>query len=166
MTTLARTSLLLLLFFGTITWTGCGRRSVSVEFVDGLVIFDDQPVPDATVFFTPDPAEEGQSGAIPATGRTKADGRFRLNAIADARPGAGTSLGKYVVTIVKHESGPLPEPDASGVLPPAPPSREAKNVLPSVYGDVLKSPLRADVRAGKNTFRFELDSSARAEKSR
>jgi len=38
------------------------------------------------------------------------------------------------------------------------------DVLPVVYKHAVTTPLRATVKKGKNTYRFELDSSATAEK--
>jgi len=132
--------------------TGCWSRGPVVQFVEGVVVFDGQPVADATVFFTP----EGDAAGLPATGRTTADGTFRLNGFRGARAGAGTAIGTYVVTIVKFESAPIPEPDASGVLPQAPPDQKVSNLLPAEYAEGTTSPLRVAVKEGRNQYRFEL----------
>lgn len=143
------------------TLTGCGSRGPEVEFVEGVVLLDGEAVDGATIFFIPH-AEGGEAAkGLPAAGRTKADGTFRLNATAGARAGAGTAIGTYAVTVVKQEGPPIPEPDASGFLPPAPPNMEVRDVVPKVYGSADTSPLRATVVPGKNAFRFELDSSAK-----
>jgi hypothetical protein len=149
-----------------LTLAGCGSRGPHVQFVEGIVLLDGQPVDGAMVFFIPH-AERGETtNGLPAAGRTKADGTFQLNASAGARAGAGTAIGTYAVTVVKQEGPPIPEPDASGFLPPAPPNMVVRDVVPKVYGAADTSPLRAEVAAGKNRFRFELESSARSGKPR
>lgn len=138
--------------------TGCGSRGPKVEFVEGLVILDNQPVADATVFFLPLDAEDAGQGGLPAAGRTGSDGSFRLNATQGARAGGGTAVGTYLVTVTKQEGPPVPEPDASGYLPPAPTNFKVRDLLPARYGDRETTPLQADVQPGNNRFRFELTS--------
>lgn len=127
-----------------------------VEFVEGVVVFDGKPVADATVFFTPESGDGSSPPGLPATGRTGTTGEFRLNGFQGARAGAGTAVGTYIVSIVKQEGDPIPEPDASGVLPLAPPNQKVRNALPAVYATAKTSPLRAEVRKGMNQYRFEL----------
>jgi hypothetical protein len=141
-------------------FAGCGKRGASVEFVEGVVLVDGDPVAGATVFFSP-VANAGGSSGLPAAGRTGTDGKFLLNATAGARPGAGTAVGEYVVTVVKRESDPVPEPDASGRLPPQPPEVEVRDVLPRRYSIEATSPLRAEVCKGANKFLFELTSDSK-----
>lgn len=140
--------------------SGCGR-SPRVEMVEGIVALDGQPVQGATVFFSPvAPASEGAAG-LPAAGRTAADGSFRLNAGGGAKPGTGTKVGDYVVTVIKQESDSLPSPDLNA--PPVVPKEiRVRDLLPTIYKLAATSPLRATVKPGKNTYRFELDSKAKA----
>ena len=130
------------------TIVGCGRRGPAVEIVEGLVLLDGQPVEGATVLFSPE-----------AAGRTGPDGGFRLNAAGGAKFGAGTKIGDYVVTIVKQDHDPVPPPDPDKP-PSGPPNVKVWDVLPVVYKHAVMSPLRATVKKGKNSYRFELDSSA------
>ena len=136
--------------------SGCWSRGPSVQFVEGLVEFEGQPVADATVFFTPEGGDAANPSGLPATGRTGPDGVFRLNGFRGARAGAGTTVGTYVVTVTKLESDPIPEPDASGMLPQAPPNQKVYNLLPAAYAEPKTSPLRADVKNGRNQYRFKL----------
>lgn len=139
-----------------VTLTGCGARGPAVEFVEGVVVYDGKPVADATVFYTPESSQAANPPGLPAAGRTGADGTFRLNGFRGAKAGDGTAVGTYVVTVIKQQSDPIPLPDASGVLPPAPANQKVRNVLPVVYTNTKTSPLRAEVRKGRNEFRFEL----------
>ena len=136
---------------------GCGRRGPAVEMVEGIVLLDGQPVEGATVLFSPESG--GPAGGLPAAGRTGADGAFRLNAAGGAKFGAGTKIGDYVVTVTKQDHDPVPPPDPD-TPPSGPPNVKVWDVLPVVYKHAITTPLRATVKKGKNTYRFELDSSA------
>lgn len=136
---------------------GCGRRGPAVEMVEGIVLLDGQPVEGATVLFSPEAA--GPEGGLAAAGRTGPDGGFRLNAAGGAKFGAGTKIGDYVVTIVKQDHDPVPPPDPDKP-PSGPPNVKVWDVLPVVYKHAVTTPLRATVKKGKNSYRFELDSSA------
>jgi hypothetical protein len=139
---------------------GCGHRGPVVEMVEGVVLLDGQPVEGATVLFSPDAG--GEAGGLPAAGRTDSTGTFRLNAAGGAKFGAGTKIGDYIVTVTKQDHDPVPPPDPNGP-PSAPPNVKVWDVLPVVYKHAVTTPLRATVKKGKNTYRFELDSSAAAE---
>jgi hypothetical protein len=141
---------------------GCGRRGPRVEMVEGVVVFDGKPVEGATVFFSPATGVGADDAGLPAAGRTGSDGGFRLNADGGATPGAGTKVGEYVVTVIKQESDPVPPPS---FITPLSELKEiqVRDLLPTVYKLPATSPLRAIVKPGKNTYRFELDSKARAE---
>lgn len=136
---------------------GCGRRGPAVEMVEGTVLLDGQPVEGATVLFSPESA--GSEGGLPAAGRTGRDGVFLLNAAGGAKFGDGTKMGDYIVTIIKQDHDPVPPPDPDKP-PSGPPDVKVWDVLPVVYRHAITTPLRATVKKGKNTFRFELDSSA------
>ena len=136
---------------------GCGRRGPAVEMVEGIVLLDGQPVEGATVLFSPESG--GPAGGLPAAGRTGADGAFRLNAAGGAKFGAGTKIGDSVVTVTKQDHDPVPPPDPDKP-PSGPPNVKVWDVLPVVYKHAITTPLRATVKKGKNTYRFELDSSA------
>jgi hypothetical protein len=145
---------------------GCGPRGPAVEMVHGVVLLDGQPVEGATVFFSPATGDGKSAAGLPAAGRTGADGSFRLNATGGAKTGAGTKTGDYVVTVVKQETDPLPAPEPGGPPPPPPADMKVRDLLPVVYKSGTTSPLRATVVPGKNTFRFELESSAQSGKPR
>ena len=139
---------------------GCGPRGPRVEMVEGVVVLDGKPVEAATVFFSPVKAAGGAVG-LPAAGRTGTDGSFRLNAGGGATPGAGTAVGDYVVTVIKQESKPVPPPDLDAP-PTPPPESEVRDLLPAIYKLATTSPLRATVKPGINSYRFELDSQGKA----
>jgi hypothetical protein len=140
---------------------GCGPKGPAVEMVEGKILLDGEPLAEALVGFSP-----AGGGGLPAAGLTGADGSFRLNAVKGAKPGAGTAVGEYVVTVAKRvtegPAGPSGTDDpnygkSAGVLV----EPKVKNLVPDVYGDPKTSPLKASVVAGKNAFEFKLDSKAK-----
>lgn len=132
---------------------GCGRKGLQVEFVEGLVLIDSQPIAGASVNFTP------KDGGLPAFGRTNAKGLFRLTTQQAGRPDAGAVIGDYAVTISKYEYVlPNGQPPASGDYDGLP----QRPIVPRRFNDVNRSGLTAEVRKGggrSDRYRFELSSS-------
>ena len=143
---------------------GCGQRGPRVEYVEGVVLHEGQPVVGATVGFSPVPGSSG----LPANGVTDDTGTFRLTAARGGGRSQGTAVGEYVVIVSKSRvrvpNGPVPSPDDPraerwkaefarlAALPPI-------NELPAQYAEVAKSPLRVTVKRGRNSgpdMRFEL----------
>jgi hypothetical protein len=117
---------------------GCGGRANNLLPVEGIVKLDGKPLAGASVIFVPD-GTVGQT----AFGTARQDGSFRL--ATSNRD--GVSPGEYRVIV-----GVVQTPDAaSGDLirqemaarqkagSPTPP------LVPAVYGDFAKSPLRCKV---------------------
>lgn len=131
--------------------SGCGKPAPQVQFVEGFLVLDGEPVADATVVFVPQ-AEDG----LVATGRSSADGRFTLTSVRGGKPNGGALVGEYTVTFSKADydlrgTGKTRDDDMDGV--------PLINFIPPQYGDAEKSGLKATVKKGKNVgpdFRFEL----------
>lgn len=134
---LQRTVVLLsALLFCTACLVGCGSSGPQLGTVTGKVTLDGAPLADATVQFQP--AEGKPSYAV-----TDASGNYEL-LFAPDQPGA--TLGKHTVEI----TGNTYSEDAQGnevQLPQKVPGKYNQN-----------SELTADVKAGSNTFNFELKS--------
>jgi hypothetical protein len=127
--------------------------------VIGLVTLDGEPLPGATVGFSPIAAGEG----LPATGCTIGDGSFRLTATQGGAAEKGTTVGDYAVTVSKVELLPDPKWDnlKPGELPSGPRELKYKYVIPEDYESANKSGLKATVRKGRNEggeFHFDLKS--------
>ncbi len=115
--------------------TGCGGpEHPDVGRVSGKVTLDSKPLPQATLMFQP---AQGRS----SMGTTDDQGNYTLTYL-DGVPGA--ILGKHKVMIRTE----IPGEDGQ---PPV-----AKEKLPKKYHD--KTELSADVKAGANTFDFDLKS--------
>lgn len=137
---------------------GCGGGS-GVEFVEGIVLFDGQPLSDAIVAFSP--AQRGQG--LPAVGKTGPDGKFTLTVVPQGkrRKGTGTAKGDYLVSVSKQsvEYPPPPPgvvPDLMGIINRPPP--KVTDITPTRYGDIKTSGLTVSIVPGKNQPKLELSS--------
>jgi hypothetical protein len=123
--------------------TGCGQTNT----VKGRVLLDGQPVAGATVTFVPDADGQGR----PAFGTTDSDGYFQLMTY---RPGDGALPGAYRIVVSKTEA-PAAPPDndhaskqrAQDYLARHSGHKRDKPLLPAIYSDAAKTPLRCTVPA-------------------
>ena len=124
----------------TLLTNGCGRSDLGK--VTGTVKLDGQPLPNATVIFSP--AEP----AAPSAGRTDNNGQYTL---IYTRSAEGAKPGTHNVSISTFQKG---DPDAD------PPIPEAAERLPPAYRQ--PGALTAEVKLGQNEVDFELSSSGPA----
>lgn len=130
--------------------TGGGADQVPVYPVSGQVTMGGNPVPNATVTFSP------KSDQPTAIGRTDAEGRYQLRTYAEAD---GAAAGEYAVIISKAADAPAEEaahgPDFET---PAYPGQKAGSVLPEEYASAATTPLTATVtEGGENNIDFSLE---------
>ena len=143
-----------------VSFFGCGQSSgPNVQYVHGVITLDGAPIEGAAVFFSPE-----DSSGIGASGMTQSDGSFTLNAQA-AKPGAGTVVGEYAVTVSKVETPEFPDIDTDdpryGTAEQERLEQEAnrakpKVIVPEKYNTPESSPLHAEVVSGTNEFKFDL----------
>ncbi len=128
-----------------ITLSGCG--STTGLPVTGTVTLDDQPLPNALIFFYP----EGRTAGLGGSGRTGPDGKYEL---IPAQGRKGIAPGDYKVVI----SRPLRR-DGSPADPNVPPiESDARETLPAIYSDRELSKLSAKVSKEKAVHDFTLRS--------
>ena len=129
---------------------GCGGPGDQPELgqVTGTITLDGKPLSGIAVVFQP------VSGR-PATGMTDAEGKYELTYIRQTK---GTKVGPNRVEIAPSEDGEAEESEnADDESQSAPkPSKSGKPTIPSRYN--VRSELKADVKAGMNTFDFKLES--------
>ena len=123
---------------------GCGARTSAVQ---GVVLLDGKPLPNASVRFVP------QGAGRDATGHTDASGAFSMSTL---RPGDGVVAGDYKVVI----SPPIGTPDptryasseeAMAAAAKAPPPKASS--FPQQYTRPDQTPLKQTVPvSGKVTF--------------
>ena len=132
---------------------GCGGPSDQPELgqVTGTVTLDGKPLSGIAVVFQP---ESGR----PARGMTDAEGKYELTYIRETK---GTKVGPNRVEIAPSEDGGAEESEESEnpddeSQPVTKPSKSGKPTIPPRYN--VQSELKADVKAGENTFDFQLES--------
>jgi hypothetical protein len=123
------------LFLMILMWVSAsGCSGPNAASVSGTVTLDGQPLPGANVSFYPD----GGSGA-PAYGQTDAAGKYTLSTGTEA----GLAPGQYVAVVVATKEPPQAYDATGAEAPPIP-------ITPAKYGDVAKSDLKVEVKAGAN----------------
>ena len=136
---------------------GCGGSDgLKVEYVEGTVTLDGQPVAEASVMFVP----TSESPTIEtAMGITDTRGVYKLSSM-NGRPQAGAVEGEYKILVSKIEA----QSHSTGVeygasFGYAVPYTQT-HLLPGVYRDPENTPFTATVKRGRNTgVNFELQSS-------
>ena len=128
-------------------------RGLKVEFVEGVVTLDGEPVEGATITFIP--VNEGE-GAESAIGRSKEGGKYKLSSM-NGDPEKGAIAGEYRIIVTKTD---VHTPSTEGMT-----YEQASNVtaihtevLHAIYRDRTKTPLTATVNKGKNKIDIELKS--------
>ena len=146
-----------LLFFALIgllaTIPACGGGAIKTEGVTGVVTLDGEPLPNATVYFTP---VDKASGAQQSVGRTNELGEYKLQTLLGAAD-AGTTPGDYVVTIDCVDEVPTGGTKLNDEGEEVPETEEIQRV-PARYLNASTSGLTATVVKGANTFNFDLTS--------
>jgi hypothetical protein len=133
---------------------GCGGRAGQepTASAGGVVTYNGQPVPGATVIFGP---TSGQSQG--ATAVTDAAGRFKLSTYGEHD---GAIAGTYSVTIIKRETAAAMTEDEEHEAISAGrdvSAAQARNVIPPKYSNAATSGLTAEVASGTvNEFEFVL----------
>jgi hypothetical protein len=141
--------------------TGCQPSDrLNLVPVVGTLTLDGQPLEGAIVTFAPQSSE-----AVAASGTSDASGRYALSTAGAHRPGAVP--GSYNITVMKLNVKNLSEAEQAAAqakmqnqgITMAPPTTEAKQLLPLKYRNAATSGFTATVdQKGKNTFTFDLKS--------
>ena len=118
---------------------GCSQGP-TVGQVSGTVTFRGKPVTDGTITFI-----------NPTTGFAAEAGLSKDGSYVVKTPEGGLVVGDYIVMV-----NPLIYVDASNPrTPPSPVERPASNI-PEKYRNQGRTPLRAAVQKGPNTFNFDM----------
>lgn len=137
--------LALVTMVGCLFVAGCGQTGERTYGVSGIVTLNNEPVSDAVVTFLP------VAGGQPVVAKTDATGRFTASAPA----------GQYRVKLEKFVAEGQQSTAAAGgeyqeaapdVTPPG-----SRNVLPAKYADPSTSGFQVEVKAGDNSFTFNLE---------
>jgi len=153
---MGRNILGLLIICSLLMFAGCGSkgRGLKVEYVEGVVTLDDQPLEGASVTFIPK-TEGGKEES--ASGYSDEKGVYKLSSV-NGDPGKGAVAGEYVVNVSKVK---VEDPKAGMSYEQATVSTTVvKQIqeLPAIYQDRKNSPLTFTVKPGKNKIDIELKS--------
>ncbi len=133
---------------------GCTRTPPPVTEVEGVVLLDCKPLPQAKVEFIPELAHFGAE--MNSTGITDDQGHFSLTCTYKSQPGA--TVGKHHVLITE---APVPaefrRPDGQTQAQLAQYLAKLKNrPIPAVYGTLSQTPLVLEVKADQKTYELNL----------
>jgi hypothetical protein len=140
------------LLITTVALVGCAKAPPEIVPVEGVVLFNGQPLPHAEVQFVP--MAPGLGAEYVASGTTDENGRFTLT--CRGRPGACACENRVTVN-----DAPAPD-DARGM------SGESQTrvsryyaalknrPIPAAYANAARTPLAVTVAAGKTEYRLEL----------
>jgi hypothetical protein len=133
---------------------GCGYSRPPLTEVEGTVLLNNEPLPNAQVQFVPDLKHFGAE--MNSTGVTDAQGHFKLTCLWESRPGA--AVGKHHVLVTE---APTPA-EARGQNEEAQARftqymKGLKNrPIPDQYGALNKTPLEVEVKADQKTYDLKL----------
>ena len=139
--------LLIVLSLSVFLVSGCAKNDarLKTEMVEGTIHLDGVPLSEAMIVFHP------LSGSEVASGRSKEDGTFVVSS-QNGAIGKGAVIGEYAVTVSKIEV--TFSTNAEGL----PSATEGKEQIPSQYLDKEKTPLKVEVKKGKNGITLDLSS--------
>lgn len=134
-----------------VAFIGCGSSSIRVEYVEGIVTLDGEPVSEATMTFLPKTETPPMEMA---TGMTDANGAYKVSSVT-GKAVAGAVAGEYKVAISKVLIT-AKEVEYGAIRGPH--DIQQTHLLPAIYADYQNTPLTATVNKGKNKIDFELKS--------
>ena len=141
-----------ILVMSVVACVGCGKSAPEIVPVEGVVLLNGEPLPEAEVQFVP--MSPGLGAEYIAVATTDERGRFSL--ACRGRPGA--CVGENRVTV---SDAPAPA-ELRGLSRDAQTRtsfyyRNLKNrPIPAIYGNVAQSPLVVVVEAGRGEYRLEM----------
>jgi hypothetical protein len=146
------------MFFGMVLLillsNGCGSqgKGLKVEYVEGIITLDGESVSNASITFIPITETEGTEAA---GGYSNEQGVYKLTS-GNGNPEKGALQGEYRVLVSKIESKDLTEGMAYGTSTGYQPTFKQTQLLPVIYQDREKSPLKVTVKKGKNKIDIQL----------
>jgi hypothetical protein len=119
--------------------SGCRKKGLDTQYVEGIVTVDGQPTKGVHLRFIPKDPDNLEE----ASGITDENGKYTLTSTT-GEPQQGAVIGEYAVKASMLDMTPVgPQREGVEVL-------SYKELLPSVYLDKDSTPLSASVKKGKN----------------
>jgi hypothetical protein len=137
-----------------LTLSGCRKSPPPVVEVEGTVLLDGKPLPQAQVEFAPQLSNFGAE--LNSTGITDDKGHFTLTCSLGGQSGAVVAKHRVLVT-------EPPTPDEYRSQDPKTLARYKQYLekltnrpIPAAYGNLAKTPLVVEVKAGQKTYDLNL----------
>jgi len=133
---------------------GCGEAPPRLTEVEGTVLLNNKPLPQALVRFVPE--ANGPGASLVATGITDDKGHFRL--ICDVKKEPGAVIGKNRVVVI-NAPPPAEARGLSGKAQEAGARYEAslKNrPIPEAYSSAVKTPVTVEVKPEQKEYTIKL----------
>jgi hypothetical protein len=129
---------------------GCrGNQPPQLTEVEGVVVVNDEPLPQAQIEFVPELSNFGAQYNSRAV--TDDQGKFKLVCRKGGEPGA--VIGMHRVIVWEYTPPELRARSEESSLKLAEYQEALKNrPIPEVYGSVVKTPLRIEVTAGQKEY--------------
>ena len=136
--------------------SGCSGSGIVTGYVEGVITLNGEPVPSATITFTPKADADGQA----ATGFSNENGVYKLTTQGGKDEGGAipgeyfVAISKSDVPIIRLDQGSYDQQTVQSSAPGVTPRFDSK--LPKYYGNPATSGLTATVNKGRNNIPFEL----------
>jgi hypothetical protein len=137
---------------GILYFNGCAKSNgLNVEYVEGVVTFEGQPLSKAMIVFQPE-----KENGLAASGFTDERGVFRLTSLRGGAKNAGAVVGTYNVSVSRDKDEPssFREEKVAGGINKIP---VYESLIPLKYKNSKTSGLTAVVEKKKNKFEFLLE---------
>lgn len=142
-------SLILVVSLSLIALIGCNKGStLDTQLIDGTITLDGAPLSKANITFYP------ESGGEIASAYSDEQGKFSVSS-QNGTAGQGALAGQYSITVSKVEAKFV---SANLKSDPEAGRTETKELLPQMYQDKAKTPLKAEITKGENILTLELKS--------
>ena len=122
---------------------GCNGSSLPLAPVTGTVAYKGQSLEHGMVVFIP---EQGTPGPQ-AVGTIQSDGTFRIHTLQSD----GAAVGWHTVLVHCRDSAPREQ------SPGIPPASSSKPLIPRQYSVEAETPLRFEVKEGRNAYAIALE---------
>src|SRR5262245_9288608 len=147
-----RPTLILAAFLAFTPAAGCAQSRPAIVPVDGIILLDDKPLPNAEVQFVP--MERGLGAEFIAAGTTDEHGRFTLS--CNGQTGACACENRVIIADASPPESARGQSGASQAEMSRFYAGLKNRPIPVDYSTAARSPLAVTVNADKGEYRIEL----------
>src|SRR5262249_27933788 len=134
---------------------GCGKPPrPPVVPVEGVLLLNGQPLPQARIEFVPDLEHYGAE--MNSTGLTDDQGRFTLTCAYQGQPGAAVAKHRVLVTNPPTPEGARGQDEKSQAVYAQFQAKLKNRPIPPAYSNVARPPCVGEVKADRNSYGLKL----------